>query len=137
MKRIITSFVIIIVFCIHVKAQNNISSISGNWILTKYELVDIENPQSSTLTKDNCPWSAYIDGVNQLQIDEDGSFMHYNDNYPIKAKIEINCAVLKITYSDMGGKTSYTEYEYTISKNKFTILRSDPKFKESYTFTRK
>jgi hypothetical protein len=63
--------------------------------------------------------------------------MHYNDNYPIKAKIEINCAVLKITYADMGGKTSYTEYEYTISKNKFTILRSDPKFKESYTFTRK
>jgi hypothetical protein len=37
----------------------------------------------------------------------------------------------------MVGKTSYTEYEYTISKNKFTILRSDPKFKESYTFTRK
>lgn len=137
MKRIITVFAIIIIFCVHVKAQKNSSSLNGIWILTKYELVDIENSQSSTLTKENCPWSAYIDGVNQLQINEDGSFMHYNDNYPIKAKMEFNGDILKISYADMGGKTSYTEYEYTITKNKFIIQRTDPKYKESYSFTRK
>lgn len=127
----------VMLFYVHIKAQNNISSISGTWMLTKYELVDIENPQSSDLTKDNCPWSAYVDGVNQLQINEDGSFMHYNDNYPIKAKIEIIDDVLKITYADMEGKSSFTEYVFSISKNKFTIQRSDPKFKESYTFTKR
>lgn len=137
MKKIIITFLFFITISLVVKSQNNLSHFAGTWQLTTYNLVDIDNVQKPSLTKENCVWSAYIDNKNLLIIKEDGSFKHYNTNYPINAKIEINGNDLKIIYFDSNEKSSYIDFEFILSKNKLVLKRTDLKFKEEYTFIRK